>query len=245
MKKRVLSLILILFICSPFIMAQCTPGSQTSPGIYPDVATGIANAYVDQAYSQTFTVVAPSDTVVMGLPVHINSIIITGNSGLTSSMHITCVPSNCTFPGGSKNCAVLSGMPVLADVGNHPFMIFVDYYTSLAPTSPVKDTVTGYVLRVFPAQGILENNTTTFSLKANVPNPFEKYTEIGFTTPDNETVTLKITDLLGRTKYTQTIQAKQGENTVKYNASDLADGIYFYSISNKKQTLTRKMTINK
>ena len=81
-------LLVSTFLFSAFFAnAQCTPDPQyTAPGIYPDTATGLAPAYVDQSYSEDITVITPTDTVVdilgQALQVTIDSISLTSVSGL-------------------------------------------------------------------------------------------------------------------------------------------------------------------
>ena len=71
-----------------------------------------------------------------------------------------------------------------------------------------------------------------FTLDQNYPNPFNPSTNIRFSLPDAESVTLTVHDLLGRTVstllYNQTLNA--GSHTVPFNGQGLASGMYIYRI---------------
>ncbi len=69
-------------------------------------------------------------------------------------------------------------------------------------------------------------------LEQNYPNPFNPTTNISFSLPVNAKVKLEIFNALGQKVYTLAngdIQA--GIHTVSFDASSLASGIYFYTIS--------------
>jgi hypothetical protein len=245
MKRILLSIALVIASVS-LLRSQCTPGPETSPAIYPDTITNIAAAYVGTPYSQVFTIVAPSDTTYMGIPITITSVNITGTSGLPSGFSLACNPSDCKFPGGSKHCAVITGTASPSQIGTYRLYIYVDDFTSLSSTTPTqKDTVKGYVLHIYAAQGVQQNEKIKFSLEQNSPNPADKYCDVIFTTPNAENYQFCITDILGQVKYTETISAKQGENTIHCNTSGLSAGIYFYNISNKQQKISRKMIVSR
>ena len=53
----------------------CTPNTlYTTPGMYPDSATGLLPAYVGQYYDEVITSITPLDTTVMynGIPIACN-----------------------------------------------------------------------------------------------------------------------------------------------------------------------------
>ena len=81
-----------------------------------------------------------------------------------------------------------------------------------------------------------------YSLEQNYPNPFNPSTTILFNLPQNEFVTLKIYDILGKeiaTLINQELNAGSYKNL--WNPSNLASGIYFYSLQAGKFNQTRKM----
>ena len=91
-----------------------------------------------------------------------------------------------------------------------------------------------------------------FALEQNYPNPFNPTTTIKYSIPSLETTrrlvstTLKIYDILGREVATIVNEQKApGTYEVKFNASELASGVYFYKLSAGSFSLSKKMNIIK
>jgi hypothetical protein len=84
-----------------------------------------------------------------------------------------------------------------------------------------------------------------FKLEQNYPNPFNPSTEIRFNIPLTENVTLKVYNVLGNVITTlfdnQLLSA--GEHSVSFNASNIANGIYFYSLQSGKFKAINKMIL--
>lgn len=81
-----------------------------------------------------------------------------------------------------------------------------------------------------------------FRLYQNYPNPFNPETEIKFTIPDKQFVTLKVYDLLGReirTLVNETLT--EGEYSIKFNAENLTSGVYIYELRSGKNAQAKKM----
>lgn len=81
-------------------------------------------------------------------------------------------------------------------------------------------------------------------LSQNYPNPFNPATIINYSISDNSTVSLKIYDMTGREVRTMvnTYQAP-GSYSVKFDASNLSSGIYFYAlrVNTGKNEITKTM----
>jgi hypothetical protein len=92
----------------------------------------------------------------------------------------------------------------------------------------------------------LSSLPTVYTLEQNYPNPFNPTTIISYALPKQSHVTLKVYDVLGRDLQTL-VEEKQdvGVYTLKFDASGLASGVYFYRlvagsfISTKKLMLLR------
>lgn len=95
----------------------------------------------------------------------------------------------------------------------------------------------------------VENNETiptNFSLSQNYPNPFNPETTISFNLPTQQHVTLKVYDILGNEVSTLVNDTKQaGSYQIKFNASALSSGIYFYNLKSGNFNKTMKMTLIK
>jgi len=111
--------------------------------------------------------------------------------------------------------------------------------------------VEGYSIRVRPASGncaplsVGDIVSVPFNINGNYPNPFTKSTEIRFTAPKNQEVTLQIFNMIGKEVKSEMIKATRGANAFVLNSSDdLKPGIYFYTLNDGKKTLTRKMIVS-
>ncbi len=86
-----------------------------------------------------------------------------------------------------------------------------------------------------------------FKLEQNYPNPFNPTTQITYYLPKHEVVNLHIYDILGRevTKLVKNKPMTAGEHQVKFDASTLASGVYFYKIQAGEHTAIKKMMLLK
>ena len=85
-----------------------------------------------------------------------------------------------------------------------------------------------------------------FELSQNYPNPFNPSTVINFQVPAAGKVTLKVFNILG--KEVATLLNKEmnaGSHSVKFNASNLTSGLYFYTLTSGNYTSTKKMVLIK
>lgn len=85
-----------------------------------------------------------------------------------------------------------------------------------------------------------------FVLEQNYPNPFNPVTVVRYSLSVAGNVQLKVYNSLGQTVATLVDGEKPaGEHTVKFDASGLNSGIYFYSLTANGKTQSRKMTLLK
>jgi hypothetical protein len=84
-----------------------------------------------------------------------------------------------------------------------------------------------------------------FELYQNYPNPFNPVTTISFNLPQSDHVKLTIFDVIGRT-ISDLVNEKMttGEHSIKFNASKLSSGVYFYRLEvGHKFVQTKKMIV--
>ncbi|MBN2709433.1 MAG: T9SS type A sorting domain-containing protein [Calditrichaceae bacterium] len=94
-------------------------------------------------------------------------------------------------------------------------------------------------------------SSSEFALAQNYPNPFNPITNIEFRIPNNEFVTLKIFDILGRevvTLVNKTMPA--GRHTIQWNGKNargqaMESGVFFYQFSTENYCKTGKMILVK
>jgi len=87
---------------------------------------------------------------------------------------------------------------------------------------------------------------TSFTLLQNFPNPFNPSTMIRYHLPITSKVSLKIYDLLGREIATLVNEEQYaGWKEVRWNASKVSSGIYFYKIQAGNYVEVKKMLVAK
>ncbi len=83
-------------------------------------------------------------------------------------------------------------------------------------------------------------------LKQNYPNPFNPSTNIQFSVPKSEHVTLNVFDITGRlVAEIVNGRVKAGAHKYTFDASHLASGLYIYRLQVGTKAITRKMTLIK
>jgi Secretion system C-terminal sorting domain len=104
-----------------------------------------------------------------------------------------------------------------------------------------------------PSIGATQSSSSTDSVQAvssgslqNYPNPFNPTTTISYQVPKDGRVTIKIFDIIGREVTTLVDEFKpSGRYSVKFDASRLSSGIYFYSIRSGDYNAVKKMSLIK
>ncbi len=95
------------------------------------------------------------------------------------------------------------------------------------------------------------NLPETYSISQNYPNPFNPSTKIDFALPKTSLVKISVYDLTGKEIVSLVNSSKDaGFNTVDFNGSNLASGVYFYRMNAEPGngeifTKTMKMVLTK
>jgi len=95
----------------------------------------------------------------------------------------------------------------------------------------------------------IDRQSLSYELSQNYPNPFNSTTTIKFQIPVDERVVLKIFDVMGREVMTIVDDNfEAGVHTLKLDLGkmkEISSGIYFYKLSTKNFTQTRKLVLLK
>jgi hypothetical protein len=238
-------------------------------GIWPDSVTNFISGNVGQPYIQNITVKVPLDTpAVIGTACFNRFVLLTptanydlppglqfGSSTSTVSNGTVNGASSLKFAGNSSQCASIYGTPTVA--GTYTLKLVVEVYANIIFTGncPAVPNVSGgtklqtnylnyYIIKIDPPAGINENvNSRSLDLQ-NSPNPFTAKTNIKFSVKDESTAQLKVFDVLGKTVYSDSFKTKFGENNYEFDGSKLNEGMYFYTISYKSFSETKRMIIS-
>jgi len=90
------------------------------------------------------------------------------------------------------------------------------------------------------------NHKVGYYLSNNYPNPFNPSTDIVYQIPASSHVILTIYNILGKEVETLVNEDKrEGTYYVKFNAANLASGIYFYTLKTNDYVQTKKMILMK
>jgi hypothetical protein len=91
---------------------------------------------------------------------------------------------------------------------------------------------------------LLTELPTQFSLQQNYPNPFNPSTTITYALPQRLSIELTVFNSLGQ-RVAMLVQGEQeaGHHEVKFDASGLASGVYFYRLQAGSFVQTRKLLL--
>jgi hypothetical protein len=94
---------------------------------------------------------------------------------------------------------------------------------------------------------VSEDLPTIVQLHQNYPNPFNPSTQISFTLPEAQQVSLVVYDMLGREVAVLARQQMMpaGSTTFNFDASGLSSGMYIYRLVSNSSVITKKMTLIK
>jgi hypothetical protein len=125
-------------------------------------------------------------------------------------------------------------------------------YTGVNPVcqvtmnAPINEMVTYDTTHNIGINQISSEIPDKYYLYQNYPNPFNPETNIKFDMPKSGLTKLKIFDLLGReVKNLYTGKLNAGKYEFKFNAKELASGIYFYKLESEDFTKIMKMVLIK
>lgn len=107
------------------------------------------------------------------------------------------------------------------------------------------DTI-GFVVKEGPNSVKMEIQKNSYLLNQNYPNPFNPSTNISFSLATQTYVTLKIYNAMGQEL--ETLLSKEmssGVHIIEWIPKGISSGIYYYKISTKNYTETKKLIITK
>jgi hypothetical protein len=244
--------------------------AMTKDGVWPDSVTNFMSGTVGVPYVQNITVKVPIDTIQGPLKFCFNRVVL---STPTTAVNYNLPPGlffgsstaavlngtvngaqSLKFPGNANNCASIYGTPTTA--GTYTLFLKTDTYATLqaigncTPNPNVNGgtnlnttVLDYYVITISPPAGINEEVfTKTFGLK-NQPNPFTGKTTISFNVKDKSKANIKVVDVLGKEIFADTFETNFGANNYEFDGSKLNSGIYFYTISYKNYSETKRMVI--
>ena len=265
-------LLLPLLACSINVMAQiapCVPDvsyQNEEFGLWPDTIENLPLANVD-VYYETHVQIKTPETVgeVMGSPYYveitegvpfdvsglpIDSIKLMEVVNVPSGMSVYFSEEDSVYVGNSVGCVSLFGTPTTQMIGHHDLVFLVEGWVglggnviSLYETTGEYSEITGYDFIVQDPAGVESLDMNRFSVSQNSPNPFTGKTTISYTVLNGSEVTFVVYNVMGELVKEAHYSAAQGINTIELNAGELNSGIYFYTLSNGKETISKRMLV--
>lgn len=224
---------------------SCVPSGKTY-GICPDSTTGLKHGVVGVAYTETISIKVPTTGADFGVPAAtVKDVQILSVEGLEPNLTYACTPSNCTFPGGTTGCALISGTPT--QVWDKPIVVKAMAHATVPIIGAVDypQTLTGYRCVVTGPTGIDQLGAAKFDVGQNAPNPVTGKSEIHFSVVNSENIDFKVYNMLGAVVYANNFKADKGMNTIIIEANSFAPGVYMYSVANASQTITKRMIVSR
>jgi hypothetical protein len=260
MKKILFLAILLCMTFGGTALAQCVPDTVTYPnsGFFPLPSNPLPNGTVGVAYSQLITVNVPADTTInlsaiIGFPfppvtVSVTSMTIGVVNGLPIGIFGSPNPPGGTILGGQSGCIDISGTPTTS--GQYVFNIPTD----LAVVVPQQVPVIGGTTQTIPAQvpynleivgGVAVDpaGAKGFSVGQSLPNPTSGNTVIRYQITGLSDMQLDVIDVAGKVVVHQTQKSVVGDRTFRFDASELAPGLYLYRLSDGKNSIVKKMVV--
>jgi len=97
-----------------------------------------------------------------------------------------------------------------------------------------------FVINISQALGL--NESQSFEFNVNVfPNPCSDFVELHFTAIKNETITVLINDVNGKTIVAKNFDVKAGSNVFRIPLSDFSNGVYIINANNENHSVTKRM----
>ncbi|MFN0173155.1 MAG: T9SS type A sorting domain-containing protein [Saprospiraceae bacterium] len=208
------------------------------------------DACIDLPYAQSVTVNVPNSYLNIAVT-HV-SIATTGAiSDLPIGLTYACDPPNCVFNANTLGCIILYGTPTNANVAPDTFDLGITA-TVFTALGPIPITFPGqvapgshYYLKLKPSNCLVGSYDlgSQFTLLKNAPNPFGGQTLITAESLVEADFQFEVFDLLGQRVYTDQVRLEVGRNEFTFDAGSLANGAYFYSLSNREGKAVRRMVV--
>lgn len=207
-------------------------------------------ACINHPYNQSVSINVPDSY--MGFPVT-NVNIATSNaiSNLPVGLTYNCDPPNCVFNANTLGCILLYGTPTNANMA--PDTLDLGIMTSVS-------TAFGVAIITLPGQ--LEPGShyylilktpecltgsydfgNQFTLLKNTPNPFGNQTLITAESLVAGDFQFEVFDFFGRRLYEQKLRLEIGHNEFPFDAGELANGAYFYTLGNRDGKASQRMIV--
>lgn len=173
---------------------------------------------------------------------------------LPTGISYACNPPNCVFERNTKGCVILYGTPSnVANIGANNLIITGTVSSILDIPVTFPSTALGlpgnYFLYLRPSGSPACKTLSTNELLAtrlkmtNFPNPYTGITQIEIESELRGAFDLRVYDFTGKIIHRQPVDLQRGINRFSFDGSQLAAGIYIYTLTDGLHAVSRKMVV--
>ncbi len=256
--KRILLLALLAFSVQTFAQTNpCIPNMELQDslfGLWPDTIENLEEGEVNVYYEDYVQIKTPATAgEVPDVPEEysifsIDSIGLVEALGLPEGLEMSCSTPSCIYNGDEVGCVTIYG--TTTEGGVHDLTFVVDGWITVFGAVLAMSDVVGYV-EIEGYKLIINGDGTSidvvyansFSVLQNTPNPVTDKTTIYYNVVNNQKVTLEVFNMLGTKIKSESLSATNGVNQIDLDASQYEAGIYFYTLSNGDQTISKRMIV--
>ena len=267
MKKKYLFTLVLISTFNLLLNSQCTivplsegfivPDSSTETIYNGDTVTLLKSVEPNVAYESVIQVRVPKDTVVdyLGNTVlaDFDNVALDSVTNMPSGLSYACNPFSCVFNGQSDGCVIISGTVATADTGVYRLILNITANMLVNGFIPVAQEVKDSTFLL--AVGVAPDTSGNLGVKAMVinnltqldvyPNPLQGEGTVSFYVKERSDVELRIIDMLGNIVHKRNFNSVHGLKTLSVNAKELGSGVYFISLTNGVDAVTKKIMINR
>lgn len=212
-------------------------------------------ACINEPYAQSVTFNVPDMFTFNGSTVPVTKITVatTGAvTGLPAGLNYSCDPPNCEFLANTLGCMLVSGTPTSNNTtGDKELKINVIVYSVISIPLEFPGQVSPgqkyYITVKNPGECVSGTSDLSGQIGSvkNAPNPFGQFTSIMVEALTSGAYTFEVYNLLGKKIQDQNIQLTTGSNQFTFDAGELPNGTYFYSLGNREGRVTNTFVINR
>ena len=269
MNKKYLFTLALISTFNFFVNAQCNivplsegfivPDTSTETIYNGDTITLLKSVEPNVAYESIIQVRVPKDTVVdyMGNTVlaDFDNVSLDSVSNMPSGLGYACNPFSCVFNGQSDGCVKISGTVATSDTGVYRLVLNITANMLVNGFLPVAQAVQDSTFLL--AVGVVPDTSGGSGSGVNAmifkditqldvfPNPLQDEGSVSFYVKERSDIEFRIIDMLGNLVNKRSIKSAHGLKTLSVNTKEYSNGVYFISLTNGHDTVTKKVMINR
>jgi len=216
-------------------------------------------ACIDNYYETVVQINLPETIPILGLDQALTSATVATEGGITNlpaSFNYACNPPNCVFLTDTVGCIVIYGTAEEAEIGEYDLEItttlLIANVIEVERTLPDPELAAGnYFLYVQGLTSSYCEATATDDIQENdfslriQPNPVSDFAEIFVHLPQADDYTFTIYNALGSVVQKQKMNLQAGDNFLHFDGSNLAVGMYVFTLDNGQKATSGRLLIQR